>query len=139
MKNHFLLTSELLSLQAFSELLHYDNCGAEAIFNGVVRHTNLAKTVEYLEFEAYYPMVLKQLERIAGELRNHYEIRVIALHHRTGIVPAGESAVLAGITSPHRQDAFGALSALMNELKKTVPIWKKEVYSDGHQWLSSTP
>jgi molybdopterin synthase catalytic subunit len=139
MKNHFSLTHESLSPLVFNELLHYDNCGAEAIFNGVVRHTNWDKRVTHLEFEAYSPMVFKQLELISTELRNQYDIRVIALHHRVGIVSAGESAVLAGISSPHRQDAFAALSELMNKLKTTVPIWKKEVYTNGHLWLSSSP
>ena len=139
MRTHFLLSENLVSIDEFKSLLQFDNCGAEAIFMGVVRNTNQSKIVTHLEFEAYSPMFYMELNKIAEQLRLQFDFKVIALHHRKGIVAAGEMAVIAGISSTHRQDAFLALAELMNQLKKTVPIWKKEVYTDGNYWLSSTP
>lgn len=139
MRTHFLLSENLISVEEFRTLLHFHNCGAESIFIGVVRDTNQSRIVTHLEFDAYSPMVYQELNRISDALSLNYDIRSVALHHRTGIVAAGEIAVLAGIASPHRQEAFGALTELMNQLKKSVPIWKKEVYTDGHYWLSSSP
>lgn len=139
MKTHFQLSEKLISVDEFRSLLQCKDCGAEAIFLGVVRHTNQSKTVTQLEFEAYPPMVYKELHAISKDLTGLFDIKSIALHHRTGIVAAGEMAVMAGVSSPHRNDSFAALSELMNRLKKSVPIWKKEVYSDGYYWVSSTP
>lgn len=139
MRKDFQLVPQLISVGEFYDLLQFDNCGAEAVFKGVVRQTNNTKTVTQLDFEAYPLMVYEQLHQIADQLRDRFDIRVIALHHRLGSVAPGDTAVLAGISSPHRHDAFSALIELMNELKRKVPIWKKEVYVDGHAWLSPTP
>ena len=139
MKTSFQLSERLISIDEFRSLLQCKDCGAEALFLGAVRDTNQSKTVTHLEFEAYPPMVYKELSDIAEKLIPQYHLKAIALHHRTGTVGAGELAVMAGVSSPHRHDAFLALAELMNLLKKSVPIWKKEVYNDGYFWVSSTP
>jgi molybdopterin synthase catalytic subunit len=139
MKTDFLISTQLITVSEFDSNLQFYNCGAIAIFNGVVRQSNQRKEVQYLEFEAYEPMVCEQLHQISAQLQEQFDLRVVALHHRIGKVEPGETAVLAGISAPHRADAFNALIELMNQLKKTVPIWKKEVYSDGYYWVSSTP
>jgi molybdopterin synthase catalytic subunit len=116
------------------------NEGARVIFEGVVRPFNKGKEVLRLEFEAYEPMAISELQRIADEIKIKWpDVNRILLHHRLGVVLAGELAVIAAITSPHRGEAFAACEYLMNRLKQTVPIWKKECYSDGYHWVSSTP
>lgn len=114
--------------------------GAQVIFQGVVRPESKGRQVVRLEFEAYEPMAYKELRAIASVIRNKWPVvSNVLLHHKLGIVNAGEVAVIAMVTSPHRGEAFEACSFLMNELKKSVPIWKKECYADGHYWVSSTP
>ncbi len=114
--------------------------GAQVIFQGVVRPFSKGKEVLRLEFDAYEPMAISELEKIAEEIKAKWpEVNQVLLHHRLGIVNAGEMAVIAKISSPHRADAFEACAHLMNRLKETVPIWKKECYNDGHYWVSSTP
>jgi molybdopterin synthase catalytic subunit len=116
------------------------NDGAQVIFQGVVRPYSNGKQVLRLEFEAYEPMALKELNAIATAAKLKWPaLSHVLLHHRLGIVTAGEVAVIAICASPHRAEAFSACEFFMNELKKSVPIWKKECYTDGHYWVSSTP
>ena len=113
--------------------------GAEVVFNGIVRSPNKGSDVLYLEFEAYEALFHNEMKRIAEKLESQFQINTIVLHHRIGHVLPGELAVVAVVYSQHRKDAFGACEALMNELKATVPIWKKEFNSDGSFWVSQTP
>ncbi len=113
--------------------------GAEVVFNGIVRTPNKGSDVLYLEFEAYEALFHNEMKRIAEALESQFKINTIVLHHRIGRVLPGELAVVAVVYSQHRKDAFGACEALMNELKATVPIWKKEFNSDGSFWVSQTP
>jgi molybdopterin synthase catalytic subunit len=131
----FKLTYETLKWPVFE-----GHDGARVYFEGVVRPMNKGKEVLRLEFEAYEPMAISELRIIANEIINTWpDVNHIYLHHRLGIVPAGELAVVAAIASPHRAEAFAACEYLMNRLKESVPIWKKECYSDGYYWVSSTP
>jgi molybdopterin synthase catalytic subunit len=95
--------------------------------------------VLYLEFEAYEALFHNEMKRIAESLESQFQINAIVLHHRIGRVLPGELAVVAAVYSAHRKDAFQACEMLMNELKSTVPIWKKEFNSDGSFWVSQTP
>jgi molybdopterin synthase catalytic subunit len=95
--------------------------------------------VTHLEFEAYEPMVHSVLEEIAEELRMQFGIRGVLLFHRLGRVEVGEAAVIAGISSTHRKEAFEACAMLMDRLKQTVPIWKKEFTEDGAVWVTPNP
>lgn len=113
--------------------------GAEVVFNGIVRTPNKGSKVLYLEFEAYEALFHNEMKRIANALYEQFQINTIVLHHRVGRVFPGELAVVAAVYSQHRKDAFDACEALMNELKATVPIWKKEFNSDGSFWVSQTP
>ncbi len=114
--------------------------GAQVIFQGIVRPISKEKEVLRLEFEAYQPMAISELEIIALDIRSKWpQVNKVLLHHRLGVVLAGEVAVIACVTAPHRVEAFAGCEYLMNRLKETVPIWKKECYSDGHYWVSSTP
>jgi molybdopterin synthase catalytic subunit len=113
--------------------------GAEVCFVGTVRPKRDEREVMHLEFEAYESMALKELHGIAETCGERWPLEEILIVHRLGIVSAGEVAVVLWVFSNHRKEAFEASMFIMDELKKKVPIWKKEVYSDGASWISSTP
>ncbi|MFA9221128.1 MAG: molybdenum cofactor biosynthesis protein MoaE [Sediminibacterium sp.] len=121
------------------EQFRSERSGAEVVFNGIVRTPNKGLEVLYLEFEAYEVLFHNEMKRIADSLASQFQINTMVLHHRVGRVLPGEMAVVAVVYSQHRKDAFMACEALMNELKATVPIWKKEFNSDGSFWVSQTP
>jgi molybdopterin synthase catalytic subunit len=133
------LKREQLSESEARQLLHGDSCGAHVFFIGTVRESSKGKDVTRLEFEAYEPMVHSVLGKIADDLRSQFGIRGVLLFHRLGPVEVGEAAVIAGISSVHRKEAFEACAVLMDQLKKTVPIWKKEFTCDGAVWVTPTP
>ena len=121
------------------ELFRSEGSGAEVVFNGIVRSPNKGMDVLYLEFEAYEALFHNEMKRIVETLELQFQINTLVLHHRIGRVFPGELAVVAVVYSQHRKDAFDACEALMNELKATVPIWKKEFNSNGSFWVSQTP
>lgn len=133
------LSHEQLSESQAKRLLHNEGCGAHVIFIGTVRENSKGKQVTHLEFEAYEPMVYAVLTEIAQELRAQFGIIGVLLFHRLGRVQVGEAAVIAGISSTHRKEAFEACAALMDRLKQSVPIWKKEYTLDGAVWVTPTP
>lgn len=137
--NDFLLTYEELSPTGFSTLTGDDSLGGHVVFIGTVRGSASGKPVVKLEFEAYDSMALAELEKIADVIRMRWPVENIRLHHRLGEVSCGGIAVIAAVSSPHRKEAFEACAFLMDQLKSIVPIWKKEVFSDGYSWVSSTP
>jgi molybdopterin synthase catalytic subunit len=109
------------------------------IFDGVARnHTRGRKTL-YLDYEAYEPMALQELHRLAGEALGKFGIRNLALVHRLGRIEIGESSVLIAVYSAHRAAAFDACRWLIDTLKKRVPIWKKEYFEDGAVWADGEP
>jgi molybdopterin synthase catalytic subunit len=138
MKTHFQLID---NAKGFPDLEQFRSAtsGAEVVFNGVVRSPNKGLDVLYLEFQAYEALFHNEMKRIAESLESQFQINALVLHHRVGQVLPGELAVVAAVYSQHRKDAFQACEALMNELKATVPIWKKEFNSDGSFWVSQTP
>lgn len=138
MKTHFQLIEHA---NEFPELNQFrtSTSGAEVIFNGIVRTPNKGRAVLYLEFEAYEALFHNEMQRIAKSLEAQFQINTLVLHHRVGRVLADEVAVVAAVYSKHRTDAFHACEMLMNELKTSVPIWKKEFNSDGSFWVSQTP
>jgi molybdopterin synthase catalytic subunit len=138
MKTHFQLIDHA---NGFPDLAQFrsESSGAEVVFNGIVRTPNKGLDVLYLEFEAYEALFHNEMKRIAESLESQFQINALVLHHRVGRVLPGELAVVAVVYSQNRKDAFYACEALMNELKATVPIWKKEFNSDGSFWVSQTP
>jgi MoaE-MoaD fusion protein len=113
--------------------------GAIVLFDGIVRNHSRSRETKYLEYEAYEPMALKQLRQLAGEARQKFAIRNVALVHRLGRLEVGESSVLIAVYSAHRAAAFEACRWLIDTLKKTVPIWKKEHFADGAVWSDGEP
>jgi molybdopterin synthase catalytic subunit len=137
--NYFKLQHEEIKHEWPNEWRNHELAGGHVFFEGTVRGSHNDRPVIRLEFEAYEKMVYKELERIAVRIKEQHDVFSIGLIHRLGNVLPGEIAVLAAVTSKHRGPAFDACAMLMNELKSTVPIWKKEVFADGEIWVSAHP
>ena len=135
----FKLIHNTLETTSISAIEPNDSLGAHVIFVGTVRGSLGERLVTHLEFEAYEPMVYPELNKIADEMESKWPLNVICLYHRLGTVPVGENAVIALVSAAHRKEAFEACAYLIDRLKQSVPIWKKEVFSDGYSWVSSTP
>jgi molybdopterin synthase catalytic subunit len=131
----FLLSDDPLSLDRVVEEVRSDEAGAIATFTGTTRVRSRGRTVTHLDYEAYEGMAEKVMEEIADALRARYELTAIAIHHRIGRVTIGETSVLIAVSAPHRQDALAACKDAIDELKERVPLWKKEVYEGGEEWI----
>ena len=113
--------------------------GAVAIFDGIVRNQTRGRRTLYLDYTAYEPMALKQMEQLAQLALANYAVRDVWLVHRLGRLHIGESSVYIAVVSAHRAAAFDACRWLIDTLKKTVPIWKKEYFEDGAVWADGEP
>lgn len=138
-KTNFVLVTSEPDLMKIRQFLGDDANGAQVIFVGTVRHQTNGKNVEALDFEAYEPMAISELNKIAREIDEKWPVTHVALHHAIGKKAVGEIAVIAGIGSPHRKEGFEACAYLMDRLKLSVPIWKKEIFEDGEEWVTPTP
>jgi molybdopterin synthase catalytic subunit len=131
----FRVTEEPLALDAVVEEVSDESAGAVASFLGTVRRESRGRTVLYLEYEAYAEMAEDVMAQIAADLEQRYELWAIAIHHRVGRVEIGEASVAIAVSAAHRQDALAACKDAIDTLKQTVPLWKKEVYEGGEEWL----
>lgn len=111
--------------------------GAIDIFVGCVRSKTASKNVVRLEYEAYDIMAMKEMEKIAEEAMEKWPVQKLAIHHRKGILEIGDIAVVVAVSTPHRQASFEACKYIIDTLKERVPIWKKEVFQDGEEWVSA--
>ena len=131
----FRIAEEPLSLEAAVDEVTDESAGAIATFLGTVRRESRGRTVLYLEYEAYAEMAEDVMAQLAAELEQRYELWAVAIHHRVGRVEIGEPSVAIAVSAPHRQDALAACRDAIDTLKQTVPLWKKEVYEGGEEWL----
>lgn len=131
----FLLSDEPLSLDRVVAEVRSDDAGAIATFTGTTRVRSRGRTVTHLDYEAYEGMAEKTMAEIADALRARYELTEIAIHHRIGRVGIGETSVVIAVSAPHRGDALAACKDAIDELKERVPLWKKEVYEGGEEWI----
>jgi molybdopterin synthase catalytic subunit len=131
----FKLSAEPLSLDAVVREVARDDAGAIATFTGTVRNRSRGRDVLHLEYEAYEGMAEETIAALAGELQARYSLSEIAIHHRVGRVEIGEASVVIAVSAPHRQDALAACKEAIDTLKQTVPLWKKEVYLGGEEWV----
>lgn len=113
--------------------------GAIVVFDGIVRNHSRNRKTRYLEYESYEGMALSKLQELAAEATRKFAIRNVAIVHRLGRLEIGESSVLIAVFSAHRGAAFDACRWLIDTLKKTVPIWKKEYFEDGAVWADGEP
>ena len=131
----FLLSEEPLSLDRVVEEVRSDDAGAIATFSGTTRVHSRGRTVTHLDYEAYEGMAERVMEEIAEALCARYDLTAIAIHHRIGRVSIGETSVVIAASAPHRQDALAACKDAIDELKERVPLWKKEAYEGGEEWI----
>ena len=131
----FLLSEEPLSLYRVVEEVRDEQAGAIATFTGTTRISSRGRTVTHLDYEAYEGMAERVMAEIAEGLQARYELSAVAIHHRVGRVGIGETSVVIAVSAHHRQDALAACKDAIDELKERVPLWKKEVYSDGEEWI----
>ena len=115
------------------------NTGAVNIFVGTVRNKTDTRNVVNLEYEAYEGMAIKEMRKIAEEAASKWPVEKIIIHHRVGKLRVGEATVVIAVSTPHRHDSFEACRYIIDTLKKAVPIWKKEVFENGEEWVSAHP
>lgn len=128
-----------LSLEECYEYVQDDGCGGLALFVGTVRNNTKGKEVLKLEFSAYEPMAVKEMNLIALKAIDMFGIHKIAIHHAVGNLGIGEVPVIIAVSSAHREAAFKACQFAIDTLKETVPIWKKEFFEDGEIWVNAHP
>jgi molybdopterin synthase catalytic subunit len=131
----FRLSEDTLSLEEAVREVAADEAGAIATFVGTTRSRSRGRDVVRLEYEAYEGMAEQEMERIAAELRARYDLLAVAIHHRVGVVGIGEPSVVIAVSAPHRADALAACADAIDALKQTVPLWKKEIYVGGEEWI----
>jgi MoaE-MoaD fusion protein len=131
----FRVTDQPLSLEAVVAEVADDSAGAVATFTGTVRRQSRGRDVTRLEYEAYAEMAEDVMAQLALELEGRYELCAVAIHHRVGVLGIGEASVVIAVSAPHRQDALAACKDAIDTLKATVPLWKKEVYEGGEEWI----
>ncbi len=133
------LTRERIDAQALVEQLKEGSDGAVTVFDGIVRDNTRGRRTLYLDYEAYEEMAGKQIAELAVQAREKFGVRGVTLVHRLGRLEIGETSVLIVVASAHRAAAFDACRWLIDTLKKTVPIWKKETFADGSVWADGEP
>jgi molybdopterin synthase catalytic subunit/molybdopterin converting factor small subunit len=131
----FLLSDEPLSLDRVVDEVRDEHAGAIATFTGTTRAVSRGRDVVHLDYEAYEGMAEQVMAEIARELEGRYDLCAVAVHHRTGRVAIGETSVVIAVSAPHRSDALAACKDAIDQLKARVPLWKKEVYEGGEEWI----
>ncbi len=129
------VTNETLDVGAIARRVVPPECGAIVTLDGFVRQFTKGRETLYLEYEGYEPMALREMEKLGARAREKYKIAHVGIVHRLGKLEIGETSVVISVAAPHRRAAFEACEWLIVELKRTVPIWKKEVYRDGEMWI----
>jgi MoaE-MoaD fusion protein len=129
------LKTERIDIVAAARRVVPSECGATVTLDGYVRQFTNGRETLYLFYEAYEPMALKEMQKLIDQAKQDFEISQVGIIHRLGKLEIGETSVVISVAAPHRKAAFAACEWLIRELKRTVPIWKKEVYADGEGWL----
>jgi MoaE-MoaD fusion protein len=138
-ERHSSIVREVIDTQRVVAGLKRAEDGAVLVFEGVVRNQTRGRKTVYLDYEAYEEMALEQMESLAGQALGQFQIRDVAIVHRLGRLEIGEASVLIAVASSHRAAAFEACRWVIDTLKRTVPIWKKEHFEDGAVWADGEP
>jgi len=133
------ITATAIDVQKIINAASHPEAGAVNTFIGTVRNNANTKSVLRLEYEAYEPMAIAEIKKIVDQACQRWPIKGYAISHRTGVLLPGEIAVVAAIATPHRAQSFEACQYIIDTLKATVPIWKKEVFEDGEEWIAAHP
>ena len=129
------LTTSPLDVGEIARRVVPSECGATVTLDGYVRKFTKGRETLHLVYEAYEPMALKEMQKLIEQAKQDFEISNVGIVHRLGKLEIGETSVVISVAAPHRKAAFAACEWLIRELKRTVPIWKKEVYADGEEWI----
>lgn len=133
------ILSTPLNAQSCIDFVTSDEAGAIDVFIGTVRNQTKGKKVVRLDFESYEPMAISEMKKIAERAFENYPAKKIAIHHRVGSLEIGGIAVVIAVSTPHRKASFEACQFMIDTLKETVPIWKKEIFEDGEVWVAAHP
>lgn len=133
----FELTTDVIDVGQVARRVVPRECGATVTLDGYAREWTDGRKTLYLVYEAYEPMARRELQRLGREAHKRFEIAHLGIVHRTGRLEIGETSVVIAVSAPHRHAAFEACEWAIKELKRTVPIWKKEVYEDGEEWVGA--
>jgi molybdopterin synthase catalytic subunit len=136
---HCAIVREPIELGEIKKGLEHPEDGAAILFAGVVRNNTRGRRTLYLDYEAYESMALHEMQKLAQAACERFKVRDVRIVHRLGRLAIGETSVLIGVASAHRVAAFEACRWLIDTLKKTVPIWKKEYFEDGAVWADGEP
>jgi MoaE-MoaD fusion protein len=134
-EDFFELTTEPIDVGAVARRVVPRRCGATVTLDGYAREWTRGRRTLYLVYEAYAPMALAEMRRLGCEARRRFDIAHVGIVHRTGRTDIGETSVVISVSAPHRRAAFEACEWAIRELKRTVPIWKKEFFEDGSVWV----
>jgi molybdopterin synthase catalytic subunit len=134
-RDFFELTSDPIDVGAVARRVVLPECGATVTLDGYAREWTKGRRTLYLVYEAYAPMAQRELERLGREAHEQFEIAHLGIVHRTGRLEIGETSVVIAVSAPHRRAAFAACEWAIRELKRTVPIWKKEIFENGEVWV----
>ena len=134
-QDFFELTTEPIDVGSVPRRVVLPECGATVTLDGFAREWTKGRRTKYLVYEAYDPMAVSEMQRLGAEAHKRFDIAHIGIMHRTGRLEIGETSVVISVSAPHRKAAFEACEWAIRELKRTVPIWKKEVYEDGEEWV----
>ena len=135
------LTTDQIDLTSVARRVVPPECGATVTLDGYARRftkdkvTGEIRETLHLFYEAYEPMAIKEMQKLIDAVKREFEISHVGIVHRVGKLEIGETSVVISVAAPHRKAAFAACEWLIRELKRTVPIWKKEVYADGEGWI----
>lgn len=131
----FELTTDPIDVGAVARRVVLPECGATVTLDGYAREWTRGRRTLYLVYEAYAPMAMREMERLGRQAHGKFEIAHIGIVHRTGRLDIGETSVVIAVSAPHRRAAFETCEWAIRELKRTVPIWKKEFFEDGEVWV----
>jgi len=133
------ITEKPIDVQKVIDTASSLGAGAVNVFVGTVRNTAHGKNVLWLEYEAYEAMAVSEIKKIIEEASHRWGLRGWAISHRIGTLKPGEVSVVIAVSTPHRKDSFAACQYIIDNLKEKAPIWKKEVFEDGEEWISASP
>ncbi len=133
------ITEKPIDIQKVIDATTSLSAGAINVFVGTVRNTAHGKNVVWLEYEAYEAMAVAEIRKIMAETSQRWPILGSAVCHRVGTLKPGEVSVVIAVSAPHRREAFEACEFMVSRLKEKVPIWKKEIFEDGEEWISAHP
>ena len=129
------LTIEPIDITGVARRVIPPECGATVTLDGYVRKFTEGLETLYLVYEAYEAMAIKEMQKLVEQAKRDFEIANVGIVHRLGRLEIGETSIVISVAAPHRKAAFAACEWIIRELKQTVPIWKKEVYADGEDWV----